>query len=913
MMTTFGRTRIIFLFACTFGITCGGGPPFVCETEEQLTNVLQECAHKSMEPTLSDCLLASPAQDLSKVCHCANLSAEGIQPPSWHGCLSACSNLLSSMCGVRSLFNVGKDTDAGSLVLTLELCCPHGTVHGVIRPDMGGLCLIVPTIPEENNVTDEVAKDANRVACETGSVHDPVTDACAPLPLPSIFEALRTWNVDEVGRLVRQSNGVSQDDEHYLDPFDMIPNYWLTNGETALMMAVRLGAPTLVAELLQHPGIRRTVNVVNIARTYKTRVGTTYVPSPLHYAVAGLYEEATGVGLTYFRTPPYGEPIESEIAVTGVPIVQVTPPDDQGAPNYGKVLRLLLEASASPFAGSPSTSALHMAFEVGLMNAAKSLLESAHCPTLAYVSAAFMEPHAEFVNLVHAASGAMVPTMMASCREMLTSVSTNVDIGSYKAYGVNLQNSPSIQQGICTRAEVYDAYFARFADQVELLVKVGFERCGLDVKLRVNGVSTAARKALPYPAMFTKVLMCDHKTATKLLEYGADPFMDLPPFGPLIHSAAHRGCHQIVSAFLIAAQRNSTAEMVRLSAIEDAFQRVASDVSLDPLSKCYLRLAQKGVNPTDSDCKMAVAMEAVLDRFSLDSTGTFAIGAAAEAAIVNASTSSLSTAVKLAPGKMGWREYSGKAPLMHGMRNDGMACDIVEIDGLVNATEFYKRFRLINQPAMFRGGVLDWPARQKWTPKYLTNAIGQLKVQVSSLPYQSELNAGKAGGIELSVETFLKNMLSSGKTNLTGPAPVYLFDQYLLKSGKTGKQLADDFTTPAPFAGSEMTSVNLLVGPEGSGSPAHFHTGAFAAMLFGRKRWLLYPPSAAFWSKKTALSWLMDGDAHSVPTGQPLECVQQPGDFIYVPATWGHAVLNVEDTVAVTMTMDDLFLQKRSD
>ena len=71
------------LFAATsrFGSCVGGGPPWVCETEEQLIAITEECAQIWMVPTLSDCLNANPNTELAKLCHCARTNNEATATP----------------------------------------------------------------------------------------------------------------------------------------------------------------------------------------------------------------------------------------------------------------------------------------------------------------------------------------------------------------------------------------------------------------------------------------------------------------------------------------------------------------------------------------------------------------------------------------------------------------------------------------------------------------------------------------------------------------------------------------------------------------------------------------------------------------------------------------------------------------
>ena len=79
----------------------------------------------------------------------------------------------------------------------------------------------------------------------------------------------------------------------------------------------------------------------------------------------------------------------------------------------------------------------------------------------------------------------------------------------------------------------------------------------------------------------------------------------------------------------------------------------------------------------------------------------------------------------------------------------------------------------------------------------------------------------------------------------------------------------------------------------------HFHETAYNAALVGRKRWFFRPPSHVFWSRKPVLRWFQEEYSK---LKQPLfECVQEPGDIIYVPEGYGHAVLNLEESLAVAM------------
>ena len=89
-----------------------------------------------------------------------------------------------------------------------------------------------------------------------------------------------------------------------------------------------------------------------------------------------------------------------------------------------------------------------------------------------------------------------------------------------------------------------------------------------------------------------------------------------------------------------------------------------------------------------------------------------------------------------------------------------------------------------------------------------------------------------------------------------------------------------------------------VIGPEGSGAPAHFHIDAVNLAVAGRKRWFFWLPTTRFWSSMPVLDWFRTKYKKDTKP-RPLECVQEPGDIIYVPDLYAHGVLNAEETIAV--------------
>ncbi|KAG2497828.1 hypothetical protein HYH03_004098 [Edaphochlamys debaryana] len=151
--------------------------------------------------------------------------------------------------------------------------------------------------------------------------------------------------------------------------------------------------------------------------------------------------------------------------------------------------------------------------------------------------------------------------------------------------------------------------------------------------------------------------------------------------------------------------------------------------------------------------------------------------------------------------------------------------------------------------------------------------------------------------------------------------PLYIFDPDFAEAAPGIRQMYD---VPHVFAEDYMDCLRgvrppyrwLVLGPARAGASWHVDpslTSAWNSLLSGRKRWALYPPhrpppglvldeggqedeSSSF----TSLQWFLEVYPTLPPEQRPVEFVQNPGETVFVPGGWWHAVLNLETSVAVT-------------
>nr|KAG5690113.1 hypothetical protein BaRGS_010704 [Batillaria attramentaria] len=97
----------------------------------------------------------------------------------------------------------------------------------------------------------------------------------------------------------------------------------------------------------------------------------------------------------------------------------------------------------------------------------------------------------------------------------------------------------------------------------------------------------------------------------------------------------------------------------------------------------------------------------------------------------------------------------------------------------------------------------------------------------------------------------------------------------------------------------------FFLGATGTGLEFHAHNDARNGVVFGMKRWFLYPVNrhppggmdinSMEWYEHIYLSQKLTEE------DKPLECVQEAGEIIYIPEGYWHAVINIGDTIGMTL------------
>jgi hypothetical protein len=211
------------------------------------------------------------------------------------------------------------------------------------------------------------------------------------------------------------------------------------------------------------------------------------------------------------------------------------------------------------------------------------------------------------------------------------------------------------------------------------------------------------------------------------------------------------------------------------------------------------------------------------------------------------------------------------------------------------------------EPIIVRGAVAR--ASKKWTATWLLERFGNDSCQVS---LDSRPAIRGVYEKQVSLEEYLGSL--AGSDSAEQPLD-YLFHSQ--RDFEGALDLLEDLDVPTTILDLGSPSLyRFFVGPPSSGTLPHFHTYAINALARGRKRWAIYvcddrretnelleESNNEYRSGSQARDWFAQAcpELRSRPRVRLWEFAQEPGDLVYIPAWYIHAVVNLEPVAGFTV------------
>ncbi|KAG0254772.1 hypothetical protein BG011_005533 [Mortierella polycephala] len=219
--------------------------------------------------------------------------------------------------------------------------------------------------------------------------------------------------------------------------------------------------------------------------------------------------------------------------------------------------------------------------------------------------------------------------------------------------------------------------------------------------------------------------------------------------------------------------------------------------------------------------------------------------------------------------------------------------------------QFIQEYERPGKPVIIADGAKHWPAMTKWSTEYFLNTWPDAVLRAES--------------VDMTMRNYFK--YAQGTKD---ESPLYLFDKNF---GERCQGILEDMEVPVYFRedffgmmGEKRPDYRwLIVGPARSGSTFHKDpnaTSAWNAVITGSKKWIMFPPhilppgvftnedESEVTSPVSLMEWFSNFYASTQipddPADRPLEGICREGEIMFVPRGWWHAVVNLEDCIAVT-------------
>ncbi|XP_008577408.1 PREDICTED: jmjC domain-containing protein 8 [Galeopterus variegatus] len=206
--------------------------------------------------------------------------------------------------------------------------------------------------------------------------------------------------------------------------------------------------------------------------------------------------------------------------------------------------------------------------------------------------------------------------------------------------------------------------------------------------------------------------------------------------------------------------------------------------------------------------------------------------------------------------------------------------------------EFVQHYAFL-RPVILPGLTDNWKFRALCSRERLLASFGDSVVRLSTA------NTYSYQKVDLPFQEYVEQLLHPQDPSSLGNDTLYFFgDNNFTEWASLFRHYS-----PPPFGLlGTAPAYSFGIAGAGSGVPFHWHGPGYSEVIYGRKRWFLYPPEKTpqFHPNKTTLAWLQDTYPALAPSARPLECTIRPGEVLYFPDRWWHATLNLDTSVFIS-------------
>ncbi|MBN3315385.1 JMJD8 protein, partial [Atractosteus spatula] len=224
--------------------------------------------------------------------------------------------------------------------------------------------------------------------------------------------------------------------------------------------------------------------------------------------------------------------------------------------------------------------------------------------------------------------------------------------------------------------------------------------------------------------------------------------------------------------------------------------------------------------------------------------------------------------------------------------DDEGPCNIDIWDRSLTYADFIEKYAY-SRPVILRGLSDNTKFQFLCSKSSLLQQYGDRLVRLSTA------NTYSYRKVDVSFREFLTHFLRPQSLDTLGSDTLYFFGD---NNFTEWQSLFAHYQPPSYVLPHTSGAYSFGIAGPGTGVPFHWHGPGYSEVIYGRKRWFLYPPEKQphFHPNRTTLSWVMESYPELPPDEKPVECTIRPGEVLYFPDRWWHATLNLDTGVFIS-------------